>query len=275
MKTCRIVRYAHIPEAAEMLKYSLEELGVSTIIEIGNDYTRDDKDFTIVIRALKDVFPDGLANPKILFQTEELWNRRARGHYDVGGRFARVLEMFEENCKIPRGTGNVKHCPVGYTPTYSMGLPEPDEQDIDVFFFGSMTDRRKQIGAELIKRLPQRRIVFSSNAWFEEKEKLIMRSKIILNIKAHDLWGFTPMHNLPAIANKRLCLIEKPDGEYGIFKKGKHFKEYNGIGQMVDQIEYWLQRDKERKEFAVSALEDVKENCQFTPILQQAMKGFI
>ena len=243
---------------------------------MGNKYTRIDKDYNIVIRALKDVFPEGLANPKILFQTEELWNRRERGLYDVGGRYQRVLEMFKDNVKIPKGTHNVVYCPVGYTPTYSMGFPEPAEQDIDVFFYGSMTDRRKEIGAKLVTALPQRKIVFSTDCWAEQREDLIMRSKIILNVKARDMWGFTPIHNLPAIANKRLCLIEKPyDDDYGIFKKGKHFKEYNGIGQMIQQIEYWIQRDKEREEFAVNALEDVKENCQFTPILQKAMKGYI
>lgn len=273
---CRIILVANIPEAADMLKYSLEELGVPTVIQddaalVGNDF-----DFNITIKALRRCNPEqGLNGLKILFQTEELWNRREKAFYDLSNGYYRVLEMYDENVKIPVGTKNVKYCPVGYTPTYSMGLPEPEERDIDVLFWGGITARRERVGADLNERFKDKKIYFGSGLYGKEREELIMRSKIVLNIKAHDLWSFGPIHVLPAIANKRFVLAEKANGGYGPFKPGRHFKEYKTFDNLFSQIEWWLEHEEEREQFASEALELVKTECYFTPILKEAMKGII
>jgi hypothetical protein len=273
---CRIILVANIPEAAEMLKYSLEELGIPTVIQDDAKLSGNDFDFNITIKALRKCRPDqGLNGLKILFQTEELWNRRERGHYDLSAGYNRVLEMYDENVKIPVGTGNVVYCPVGYTPTYSMGLPEPEERDIDILFWGSLTSRRQEFGNRIQDRFRNERIVFMEGLLGEEREKKIMRSKIILNIKAHPKWSFGPIHVLPAIANKRFVLAEKANGGYGPFKPGRHFKEYNGIDGLLSKIDYWLKNEEERETFAKEAFEFVKTECNFTPILKKAMSRLI
>lgn len=273
---CRIILVANIPEAAEMLKYSLEELGIPTAIQDDAALSGNDFDFNITIKALRKGFSEqGLNGHKILFQTEELWNRREKAFYDLSNGYKRVLEMYDENVKIPVGTKNVVYCPVGYTPTYSMGLPEPEERDIDILFWGSITERRSRVGADLNERFKDKKIVFGSGILGKEREELIMRSKIVLNIKAHDLWSFGPIHVLPAIANKRFVLAEKANGGYGPFKPERHFKEYKTFENLFEQINYWLEREEERETFAQEALERVKKECYFTPILKEAMKGLI
>jgi hypothetical protein len=273
---CRIILVANIPEAAEMLKYSFEELGIPTVIQDDAALSGNDFDFNITIKALRKGFTEqGLNGHKILFQTEELWNRREKAFYDLSNGYKRVLEMYDENVKIPVGTKNVVYCPVGYTPTYSMGLPEPEERDIDILFWGGMTERRSRVGADLNERFKDKKIVFGSGIYGKEREELIMRSKIVLNIKAHDLWSFGPIHVLPAIANKRFVLAEKANGGYGPFKPGRHFKEYNSFENLFSQIEYWLEREEEREIFTQEALELVKKECYFTPILKEAMRGLI
>ena len=234
---CRIILVANIPEAADMLKYSFEELGIPTVIQDDAKLEGNDFDINVTIKALRKVYPEvGLNGVRVLFQTEELWNRRERGHYDLSAGYGRVLEMYDENVKIPAGTQNVRYCPVGYTPTYSMGLPEPEERDIDVLFWGSMTPRRTEFGNRIHDKFHDKKIIFHDKLYGEEREKLIMRSKIILNIKAHDKWSFGPIHVLPAIANKRFVLAEKANGGYGPFVPDRHFKEYTGINGLINQI---------------------------------------
>ena len=170
---CRIILVANIPEAADMLKYSLEELGVSTVIQDDAALSGNDFDFNITIKALRKGFTEqGLNGHRLLFQTEELWNRREKAFYDLSNGYYRVLEMYDENVKIPAGTKNVKYCPVGYTPTYSMGLPDPEERDIDILFWGGITERRARVGADLNERFKNKKIIFGSGLYGREREEL-------------------------------------------------------------------------------------------------------
>jgi len=276
IRNCRIILAANIPEAAEMLKYSFEELGVPTIIEDDSKMSPDIYDISIVIKALRNVnILRKLDGIRILFQTEELWNRREKGVYDLSAGFNRVLEMYDENVKIPVGTHNVVYCPVGYTPTYSMGLEEPNKKDIDVLFWGSITPRRQEICNRIQENFKDLNLLFAEGLYGIEREEKIMRSKIVLNIKAHDLWSFGPIHVLPAIANKRFVLAEKANGGYGPFVPERHFKEYDNIESLISYIRYWLNNESEREQFANDALELVKQECYFTPILKEALKDLL
>lgn len=273
---CRIVTIANIPEAAEMLKYSFEELGIPTVIEDDANLSPKVFHIDVYIRALRPHRVDlAVSNCKVLFQTEELWNRRETGIYDLSNRYDRVLEMYDENVKIPRGTENVVYCPVGYTPSYSMNYPEPEERDIDILFWGALTERRQEILNEVCCKFYDKHIVASSSLYGKAREIAIMRSKIVLNIKAHNMWSFGPIHILPAIANSRFVLAEKANGGYGPFVPDRHFKEYETVDELLDSISYWLNNDNERETFEKEAMELVKNECYFTPILKNAMRGII
>lgn len=269
---------ANLMEVGEMLKYALEQIGVEhVVIQDDSKVNYGDRSFdlNIVIKALRKVYPERRldAGMKVLFQTEELWNRREWGRYDLSAGFHEVLEMYDENVKIKQGTAHVIYCPVGYTPTYSMGLPEPEKKDLDILFWGSMTPRRTKICERLEKEFSDKNTIFGSGIVGRERENLIMKSKIILNIKANDRWSFGPIHILPAIANNRFVLAERADGGYGPFKPGRHFKEYDGVDDLIKKIRIWLERDEEREAFAKEALELVKKECDFIPILKAALKS--
>ena len=98
-----------------------------------------------------------------------------------------------------------------------------------------------------------------------------MRSKIVLNIKAHKKWSYGPMHCLPVQANKKFMLAEKADGGYGPFKPEVHFSEYDGIEHCRHAINYWLKHEEERKQFSLNAYKDMVKTCDFTEILRKAL----
>jgi len=273
MKSVRIITVNGrvFGEHARAIEHSLKEMGVCVGAKIqGNDKVNFNKhyDLNFVMRAFRPFPSERLSGVKIIYQVEELWNRRDRGHYDMAQGYDIALEMYDENVKIPSGTTNVIYCPVGYSPVWESHLPEVEE-DIDVLFYGSIIDRRlefrRALGAAGFKTF------FTDKHYGIERDKLIMRSKIVLNIKAHDLWSYGPMHCLPAQANKKFMLAEKADGGYGPFVPGVHFQEYDGIGDCISVIRYLLKHDKERKEFAINAYEDMIKTCDFTPILEKAL----
>lgn len=277
MKTVRIITVNEnvFGEHARAIEYSLKELGVceEAIIQDNAEVNfQDHYDFNFVMRAFRPFPIENVSGYKIIFQTEELWNRRENGFYDMGQGYDLALEMYDENANLPGGTGNVVYCPVGYSPVWESHLPEVEE-DIDVLFYGSIIDRRLSFQEELGKM--NLHVMFTDAAFGLERDKLIMRSKIVLNIKAHDKWSYGPMHCLPAQANKKFMLAEKANGGYGPFKSGVHFAEYNGIDHCKNAITNWLDNDKERNNFAANAYKDMVKTCDFTKILKKAMIGLI
>ncbi len=260
-------------ELAEMLKYSLLELGLDKVdIYDSADVKPILYHISIIIRAFRKYTSWALPGYKILFQTEECWNDRKRGvyRYELLEGVHRILEMYDENCKLGN-TQKVHYCPVGYSPVWEHNLPKVDE-DIDILFHGSITPRRKKFLDELSKKY---NVMATSDTFGDKRAELINRSKIVLNIKANDKWSFGPLHCLPAMANKKFMLAEKANGGYGPFKPQFHFKEYNGLhGKkgLLDAVKYWINAGREaRDEFAEHAHKWMKVECDFTKIVKNAM----
>jgi hypothetical protein len=248
-------------ELANAISLSLNELGHES--KVSEELT----DNNIIIKSFRP-FNTNNGKKNILFQTEQLWNRRERGVYDLSCGYNKVWEMYEENVKISKGTKNVVYCPIGYSKFFETNLKKSKE-DIDIFFYGSLTDRRKNILNELNK-MPYN-ILGETNIYGIERDKKILRSKMVINIKAHDLWFLGPLHCLLAICKKKFMLCEKVDGGYGPYIAGKHFIEFDNIEDGKEKIDYWLKHDKEREDFAINAYEDIKKNFIFTEYIKNCL----
>jgi len=270
-------------ELMQMIAYSLDEILLrkkghkfkQILIQDDTKVSVNDPfDLNFIIRAFRPYSPGILAGgPKILFQTEECWNNREQGiyRYALTVECDRVLEMYDENCKL-RGTEIVHYCPVGYSPIWEKNLPEVEE-DIDVLFHGSLTPRRKMFESAI--RQSGFNTVFTDKLYGIEREKMIMRSKVVLNIKAHDKWSYGPLHCLPTQCQKKFMLAECANGGYGPFVPNKHLKEYSGIDDCLGKLGYWIFNEKERREFSQSAYKKIVKDCDFTNIFAKAMKGLL
>ena len=260
----------------ERFKFDKNEIKIHDLNERSGKaidrFNNEDFELTFIIKAHRKFIPK-FRGKKILFQTEELWNRRAANNYFglYANQYDRVLEMYDENVNL-RGTKNVVYCPVGYSPVWESNLPEVEE-DIDILFHGSITPRREDFG-KMFQEMGLN-TVFTSEIFGRKRDKMIKRSKIDINIKAHDNWSYGPMHCLPAQANKSFMLAEKANGGYGPFKPGLHIAEYNGLEDCKKKVLYWLEHEKERKQFAIKAYNDMIKTCDFTDILSESMRGIV
>ncbi len=288
MKKARIICVANglvFQELMESIAYSLDEISLkNTGKKYGKIIIQDDTkvnvnepfDLNFIIRAFRPYGVGRLAGGKrILVQPEECWNDREKGFYrhalTVG--CDRVLEMYDENVKLKFGYPDViKYCPVGYSPVWEKNLPEVEE-DIDVLFHGSLTPRRKEFARAL--GTAGFNCVFSDKLYGLEREKKIMRSKVVLNIKAHPKWSYGPLHCLPTQCQKKFILAEKADGGYGPFIPGRHLSEYNGIDDCLAKVDYWISHEKERKEFSIRAYNLMVKECDFTKIFEGVMGDYI
>lgn len=96
-------------------------------------------------------------------------------------------------------------CPVSYMPSMTC-LPKAPEEDIDVLMYGSMNERRKEIVDQL--RKIHVNVVSAFNVYGNERDNLISRSKIILNVHYYPEAIFEIFRCSHIIANKKFLISE-------------------------------------------------------------------
>ena len=104
----------------------------------------------------------------------------------------------------------VRHVPFGDTPGLTR-IEAHDEQDIDVFFSGAVSARRAQVLNALKAR--GLNVVVVSDVYGAERDRLIARSKVVLNIHFHDdARNFESPRVVDLLANRKAVVSElKPD----------------------------------------------------------------
>lgn len=269
-RTILLVKPEVFIELVKSIEYSLIKLGIIKKMVIQNlDNHHGDFDLTFIIKALKPFDPNSIKHGKIiLVQTEQLLNMV---DHHLSNCYDRVLEMFYRNTKFDRGTENVVFCPIGYSPVWEFDL-KPAEKDIDVLFWGVGTPRRKKFIKEL-QGLGIHVVYKPSQDLFgKQRAEFINRSKIVLYIHPGQETEryHSPLHTLPAQANKAFCLVEE-SRDFGLFKKGINFHTFNGVDECKKMVMKWL-NNPAREKFAKRAYDDLITSCDFTKILNKAME---
>lgn len=271
---CKIVLISSLGVFGELcngLVHSLNELGHTASIVIPQDPNEyESGKLNIIIKALRPAKLKSGIN--VLYQTEGLWNRRQKGVYDLSSGYNRVLELFEENCKIKIGTKNVVYCPIGWSPAFENGLPKVEE-DIDIYFYGADTIRRKTILSNISNM--GYNLIVDRNCYGRERDKKIMRSKITINMRAHEKWSYGPLHSLLAQCNKKMVLSEVSSDGYGPYIPNRHFIEWNDLNDLKEKADYWLNHNKEREEFAENVYNELKKDYTMTKYLKDGLRGII
>lgn len=256
-------------ETMNALALSFKELGYKA--EVVSESSQMFGDINIVITGHRNIkYPLPKESINILFQVEELWNRRVIGIYDKSCGWDIVLELYKENCKIPIGTKNVRYFPMGYSDAF--GEIKKTNETINGFFFGSMTDRRK----EWLHYIREKKlnIGFSQGLWGKKRDYSIYNSKININIKAHELWSYAPIRALLVQCKGKFFICEKVP-EYFPYEAEKHFIDFYDKEDFIDKFNYYITYEKHRNDFALTAREDLKQNHSMTKYLYEALKDIL
>jgi len=125
---------------------------------------------------------------------------------------------------VENGCSDVRQIPIGYSSRLER-IAHADVKDIDVFFYGSITPRRERILEQFKNRGAQVFGVF--RAYGPERDKLIARSKIILNLHQFDLPHLEEVRISYLLNNHCFVLSEMSD--YDPYGEGVVFCEYEDI----------------------------------------------
>ena len=182
------------------------------------------------------------------------------------------------------------HLPLGYHPSLEQSdAPAKPERDLDICVLAAMTDRREEFIAANADFFAARnchvRFVPIGFAKTEEtrsylsvpqRNALMQRAKILLNVHYSQLQYFEWHRALVALAN-RCCLITETCQGFGPLMPGKHFV-MSQAEDLTKCCEYYLNHQEERQAITDAAYNFLcdrftqKENCR--AFLQQITKAF-
>ncbi len=182
------------------------------------------------------------------------------------------------------------HLPLGYHPLLEQSIvPAKPKRDLDICVLAAMTDRREEFIAANADFFAARnchvRFVPIGFAKTEEtrsylpipqRNALLQRAKILLNVHYSDLRYFEWHRALIALAN-RCCLITETCQGFEPLVPGKHFVMAKA-DDLTTCCEYYLNREEEREAITEAAYNFVhdsftqEENCR--AFLQQITKEF-
>lgn len=256
------VHSQHLPyfkELIEVIKGGLQDLGHEVLF---NHHYSDPGYKSIVLggHVLDPGFINVFPKDTIILNTEpltteeygrRLWNQRIKRlatHFEVWEYSPANIPILEE-----AGAINVKPLSLGYHKSLNR-IPKLAERDIDVLFYGSNTIRRNRIFKNTPDTWKNVFMVFG-----DERDNLIARSKIVLNIKAQEAQSFESVRVSYLLANGVAVVSEPNPDSIDIYKGGYKESLYEDI---IDTCKHLLDNPDELKALEKKALSTIKKTPQ-------------
>jgi hypothetical protein len=175
------IHSAAFAELGEVVGYALQDLGHNVALNVNQTF-KDAKNIILGCHLLdpsliKQTPKDSIViNTEQIYKDETAWNKNV---YEWVTNFT-TWDYSESNIlKLKEiGAKNIQYLRIGYHKKLER-ITKPKTQDIDVLFYGSINERRKVVIEQLTKLGINIQTVFG--VYGEERDKLISRSKIILN----------------------------------------------------------------------------------------------
>ncbi len=245
-----IITPGHTLFLAKQMSRYLNSIGIYSEIHEPN-YTQYEQIPYIVICA--NIMPQ-LPPCYICYQMEQTINSRwiSDGYIDMLKHSGAVLDYSRVNEAFFARYSGLKdkfyYVPMGVSGVDIEDCIVPDNQDIDVLFYGDLNcDRRKRILAELEKSFKVRT---ESDLFGERMHDLIRRAKVVVNIHYYE----GALLETPRIAEvlslgTSVIVSEKSSDieEEARLQQLVDFVDLDNINMMKERISYWLNNPDERQ----------------------------
>ena len=277
-----------IREIAQLVCAGFRQAGFETELFVDRVPEEETPDDTIQIVVTPHEFFNLFLSLK--FPKEEL-QRRAQSLYLLGTEQPES-EWFHSNLMMapcaramldinPLGVAGYRarglrclHLPLGYHPMLAAtAAPPPDNREIEVCLLASMTKRREEFLAAHADFFAARNchlrlvpIGFAktettrSYLAVEDRNALLQRSKILLNIHYSELRYFEWHRMLVGLANG-CCIITETCEGYGPLVPGRHFVMVEPDA-LIRACEYYLEHPSEREAIARAGHDFVRQHLQ-------------
>lgn len=161
---------------------------------------------------------------------------------------------------------NAQYLPVGYHDVLKR-IEQSTDKDIDILFYGSVAGRREKILSDL-KLLPGVRTEILFGAYGPQRDAMIARSKIILNIHYYPAQIFEAVRVSYLLNNGCFVISEKSDN-YPYPAVSLNMVDSADI---VETCKCWLLKNDERQSCAMQNHQEFKVNYNMAALLIPILK---
>jgi len=120
--------------------------------------------------------------------------------------------------------------PIGFVPELAR-IPRAAQEDIDVLFYGSVNDRRRRVLEELEARGLRVEKVFG--VYGEARDRLIARSKVVLNLHYYEAKVFEVVRVSYLLGNRR-CVVSERGAARDEEREFEQAVAFAGYGELAD-----------------------------------------
>ena len=251
----KIPDYPHtaaMADIAESLHYGLLELGLDSVLTA--DLSLPDRQYILLASNTLIFYPQQLPPNSILYNLEQIFPGSPWLQPILLDHFLQYPMWDYSKSNIAElhqmGITNVQHLPVGYVPQLTRTAVLQNE-DIDVLFYGTINDRRRQVLSELEAK--GAKVYSTSQTYGKQRDELIARSKIVLNLHFYVAKVFEVVRVSYLLANQKFVIAERSHtSEEAEFSGGLVFAEYENL---VETCLDYLARPNDRQRIAAAGFE--------------------
>lgn len=196
-------------ELSELLTFSLQDLGFDASFRVAEiDPAR--QNIIVGCHLVEPELMNGIPASTIMVNSEQIYDEDRFAWNETIFTWARNFETWDYSPKniaaFERfGLPGVKLLEIGHQPQLTR-IPKAPEPDIDVLFYGSITDRRKAIFDQIEAR--GLKLVNLFGVYGAQRDEYIARSKVVLNLHNHasEIFEIVRVHYL--LSNKVAVVSE-------------------------------------------------------------------
>ncbi len=264
--------YAHsdaFREVAETVLFGLRNLGYA--VELSeNQITHTPRTIVLGAHMLDRGAVDNLPPSTIIYNLEQIDPKSEWLHGSLLDLIQRYTTWDYSSQNIARLTSagwgrQLVHVPIGYVPQMTRIVSAP-VQDLDVLFYGSVNARRQTVLDELIAA--GLRVVTGFGIYGRERDQLIARAKVVLNIHYYDAAVPETVRLSYLFANRKAVVSETgPLEEIGALAHAAVYVPYEQLTRACIAL---LTHDTLRKQLeqqAIGVMSQVKEEAILTSAL--------
>jgi len=245
-------------ELAELIYFSLAELGVKSNIEFNKIYT-ETKNIIIGCHLLDPNLIEQIPKSTIIVNTEQIYKDKTDWNKNIYTwvRDFEVWDYSEKNiqklCQI--GVNTAKLLKIGYQKELAR-LDNFKNKDIDILFYGTVNERRKEVLNKLIHKGLNVKKLFG--VYGKERDKLIERSKVVINLHAYESQIFEIVRVFYLLTNSVAVVgeVNETTEINNMFLEGIYAANYDGL---VDACIELVKSDELRKKVANNAFESISK----------------
>lgn len=259
-------------ELAELMQHSLADLGYTSTISFNTPYI-DSRNIIIGAHLLDISY---ISQFKSQFPSSVIVNTEQFGGLNDGKWKNSIFEWIsnfetwdysDENITILKNMGisNIKLLGIGFHEKLNR-IKKSANQDIDILFYGSGNERRLRVLNALKACGYNVAVIFG--LYGEERDNLIARSKIVLNLHYYDSKIFEIIRVFYLMTNSKAVVSEVSNGTHinPIYLSGFYSAAYENL---ISACKTVLADDKARQEIELKAFETISQYPQreFTQLL--------